>query len=612
MEKSLKLLGFALILSSLSIFSSCNKEDVDSGTPSLTLSAETLAVAKGGGNTSFTVTSNRAWTTEITYSSGTDWVALSPATGKGNGTVTVTVLPNTGNDRTATIKVATSTVYEYVQIQQAAGITKTYITVSALRAKGEVTITDDVYMKASLISDQTGGNATSLKNIVASDGDAGIALRLTADAATMTLGTELEFNLKGAVLSKYNGLLQLNNFDITKMSKTGATNVIAPKAITAAQLRTGNYESMYVSVANVQVVSADLSKTIASADAHTSINMESSTGESFTMFSSKYSEFTGVTVPQGSGTLKGIAGVNNGIYQVMPQNRTDFAGLTGTRFTSAAQFAYGTPVLAGALNVGTATTATITLPYSNATAGSAYTLQVAVSGAGAAGLTTPVSVTGTYAAATGNIVFNLAGTPTTSGAVVFTITGTNLTTALTVNGTVTDASASTTFASWTFTAAPTFPMTSSTSSTDASTNATLTLNGFATMPTISYTTSSATIWCASWGVGQSWFMQMTPKSALTAGKVITISFKGYGSNTAPRDFVAEYSADNLTWYQMGSAIVYTATLPADPYVRSYTLTSGASSQIYVRIKNTSTTAINEGTVSSSGNSRLANVVISVQ
>jgi len=612
MEKLIKLLGFTLILSTLGIISSCSKEDVDEGTPSLTISTETLSVAKEGGNSTFVVTTNRDWTTSVTYSTGADWVALTPSTGKkGETTVTVTCLPNTGNDRTATIKVATSTIYEYVQVQQAAGITKTYVTCTQLRSMGEGTVGSNVYMKASMISDQVGGNSTSLKNIVVSDGGAGFTVRLTDNASTYAVGAELEFNLKDATLSRYNGLLQLN-IDNSKVTATGQTVAINPSVITAAQLLSGNYESMYVSVTNVQVVEADLTKNIASADAHTTINMESSTGENFSIFSAKYSEFVGVAVPQGSGSMKGIASVNSGAIQVTPRNRTDFAGLTGTRFASAAQLTYGTASLAGALNKDAATTATITLPFTNAKVNDAYSLSIAVSGAGAAGLTTPVAATGTFTAAAGNITFTLSGTPTTAGAVVFTITGTGITTPIVVNGTVVDAANALTLGSWNFTAAPTFPLTSTSSTTDASTNATLTLNGFATMPTINFTGSSSTIYCNSWGVGQSWYMTMTPKANMTVGKVVSVSFKGFSTNTGPRDFVVEYSKDNNTWHAMGDVVTYGTSLPESAYVRSYTLTEASNGAVYFRIKNSTTVSANGGTVASGGNSRLANVIITVQ
>ena len=77
---------------------------------------------------------------------------------------------------------------------------KTYTTVANLRAKGaNATISEQVYMKATVISNNEGGNSTSLKNIVVSDGEAGITVRFKSNANTeWKVGTELEFDLMGA------------------------------------------------------------------------------------------------------------------------------------------------------------------------------------------------------------------------------------------------------------------------------------------------------------------------------------------------------------------------------------------------------------------------------
>lgn len=336
-------------------------------------------------------------------------------------------------------KTATQTYYgSEMNFTTTAGVQKTYITVSELRAKGETTITEDLFMKAVMISDQTGANSTSLKNIVVSDNGAGVAVRLTANAATMAVGTELEFNLKNAVLSKYNGLLQLNNFANANMTPTGETKTINAVPITAAQLLTGNYESMYVAVSNVQVVNADLSKTVGGA-AHTSINMESNNSESFVMFTASYAAFKTDNVPQGSGVLKGIASVNNSVYQVMPRAASDYAGMTNARFGAPAQLTIGTVSVSGTMKVGTALTGLtnfVSIPFTNATPGSAFSYAVDISGAGAGGFTTPRTFTGSFGLANGTIVISLAGTPTTAGAVTFMITGTGITGSLTVNGTV--------------------------------------------------------------------------------------------------------------------------------------------------------------------------------
>lgn len=320
---------------------------------------------------------------------------------------------------------------------------KTYITVAELRAKGEVTISDNLYVKASVISNKEGGNSTSLKNIVISDGEAGIAIRFTANA-DYAVGTELELALQGAQLAKYQGLLQLNNFSNAKATATGETKIIQAKEVTAADIVTGTYESMYVAVPDVEVVAEDLGKKMGDADAHVNIEMEAKTGQNFSMFTARYSTFINDNVPQGSGTLKGIAGINIpdggvAVYQVAPQTASDFAGLTGDRFGGEATFSFGTPEFtATTIKAGTAIVdGKITIPYTAATGSETYNVTVAVSGDAAAGIDPIVTaVTKTLTAGSGSIELPITGTPTTAGTVTFTINGITELTTNTVNATV--------------------------------------------------------------------------------------------------------------------------------------------------------------------------------
>lgn len=603
---SSNLLNYAILIALTGILIGCSKQSI---TPMVIPGTDLLTVSKDGGPVFLAINANTDWTIEIP--TDVSWIAAAPLKGSGNTTVTFTLLPNPAMPREADIKVKYGVVSSAVKIKQS-GVVKTYITVAELRAKGETTITQDLYVKASLISDQAGGNSTSLKNLYVSDGNAGICVRLVADATTMAVGTELEFKLAGAVLSKYNGLLQLNNFDNANMTVTGKTTVIPARTITAADLKTGNYESMYVAIGNVQVVLADLSKTMVVGSSHTSIKIESTTNETFDMFSASYSEFKALPVPQGSGILKGIASINLTAYQLLPQNRADFAGLTGTRFGAAAQLTFGSGTIGGAMKKGTAfgVDNVITLPYTLAAIGQAYNLSVAVSGAGAAGITTPAVATGSFTAAAGNITIPLTGTPTSAGAVTFTITGTGISSPIVLNGTVIDPTSAKTLATWTFDSQPAgFPIASSTSSTDESTGGSLTLSGFAApLPTLAYTSSSKTIYLGSWDQGKAWLFSFTPKQAIASGKTLSFVFKGYGSNTSPKDFVVEYSRDGSTWTQMGAAIEYTATLA--PYTRTIVLAETLTAQVQIRLKVNSTVAINLGTTAATGNSRLADVVIS--
>ena len=605
----LKQFSLALILLSAIVSISCSKQETPP-TPFVGLGAQILSGTKDGGNVLLAITANTPWTIEIP--SNETWLAATPLKGSANADVTFTLLPNTDLPREANVSVKYGSTFQTVKIQQA-GVVKTYLTVSELRAKGETTITQDLYVKGSLISDQVGGNSTSLKNIYISDGVAGMCIRLIADGATMAIGTELEISLNGASLAKYNGLLQINGLANANMSTTGKTTVIPAKAITAAQFKTGAYESMYVAISNVQVVNADLSKTMVTGSAHTSIRMESSTGDTFDMFNASYSEFKALAVPQGSGTLKGIANINLTAIQLIPQNRADFANMTGTRFGAAAVLTWGTPVIGGTMKKGLAFAVDniITVPYTLATVGQAYNLSVAVSGTGAVGITTPAVASGSFTTGAGNISIPLTGTPTASGSVTFTITGTGISTPIVLTGIVVDPTVSKTMATWTFDVQPAaFPVASSTSSTDESTGGSLTLSGFTTpLPAISYTASSKTIYLGSWDQGKAWLFSFTPKQAIASGKTLSVVYKGYGSNTAPKDFVVEYSKDGTTWVPIGAAIEYTATIAS--YTRTIVLNESLSGQVQIRLKVNSTVSINLGVTAATGNSRLADVVISV-
>ena len=122
---------------------------------------------------------------------------------------------------------------------------------------------------------------------------------------------------------------------VENVTETAQGTLPEAKVISAAQLLTGDYESQYVAVENVQVVEADLGKTWVTGGTNTSITIESATGETFVVYSARYSDaLAAATVPDGSGTLKGIAQRFNDNIQIMLASTEDYAGLTGERFGS--------------------------------------------------------------------------------------------------------------------------------------------------------------------------------------------------------------------------------------------------------------------------------------
>ncbi len=100
------------------------------------------------------------------------------------------------------------------------------------------------------------------------------------------------------------------------------------------------------------------------------------------------------------------------------------------------QLTFGTPSFTGTMTAGTALSGTkITVPYSNAKAES-FSVNVAVSGAGAAGINAVTAKSVVLGTGSGNVEIDITGTPTTAGDVTFTITGLTGLTTTTVNSTV--------------------------------------------------------------------------------------------------------------------------------------------------------------------------------
>ena len=207
--------------------------------------------------------------------------------------------------------------------------------VRALYVDGDVTISEDWTIRGTVISNLELNNGSSLKNIIIQDETAGIMVRLTSNNTDFLSGDVVEIKIQDQSLEQFNGLLQLNNVPVENVTETAQGTLPEAKVISAAQLLTGDYESQYVAVENVQAVEADLGKTWVTGGNNTSITIESATGETFVVYSARYSDILAeATVPEGSGTLKGIAQRFNSNIQIMLASTEDYAGLTGERFGS--------------------------------------------------------------------------------------------------------------------------------------------------------------------------------------------------------------------------------------------------------------------------------------
>lgn len=310
------------------------------------ISTNVLDMPKEAGSVTIKLLSNREWEAELTSSDGTpEWISLSQMSGTPSSdsvSIVVSLLPNGGEDRYATINFRTETVYASLRVSQIGEIQKQYTPISAVRELyqgSNVVIDQDFVIRGTVISNyrstDDGGlnNATSRKTMIVQDETAGISLYLTENNTTFAVGDVLEIKLKGFELQRYNnGSLQVDALPLANISYLTNNPVVEPIEITAAQLVSGDYESRYIAVADVQVADSDMGKTFVKDESHTSINFVAKTGEKFVLFSSGYSSYGAETVPTGSGTLKGIAMVYGSTKQISITATSDYAGLTGERF----------------------------------------------------------------------------------------------------------------------------------------------------------------------------------------------------------------------------------------------------------------------------------------
>ena len=328
----------------LAAIASCKKnENQDFGMPEMGVSTESVDFSKEGGQYTISLYSTRDWTAQLD-SAAREWLTVSPEEGapsKDSVSVIISALPNAKEDRHATISFDGGAVNATVYVFQTGEIQKEYTPIADVRAlyTGEqktVTVTEAWTVCGTVISNVDLNNATSMKNVVIQDESAGIMIRLTKDYEEFKRGDVVEVNVQNMSLEQFNGLLQLNNVPLENVTEIRQNAMPEAKVISAAQLLTGDYESQYVAVENVQVVESDLGKTWMMNDQNTSINFEAETGERFEVRTSYHADALGkIEVPGGSGTLKGIAQCYYETIQMLLTSTDDYADLDGERFEGA-------------------------------------------------------------------------------------------------------------------------------------------------------------------------------------------------------------------------------------------------------------------------------------
>ena len=204
------------------------------------------------------------------------------------------------------------------------------MTIAEVLAYGSA-LPSDAVIEGVVISNMDLNNLTSKKGMYVQDATAAIQFYL-AENHSFAFGDKVQISLGGVTVGEYNGAVQISGLALSKIAKVSSGNTVTPKTVTMADFLANKYEGQYIALEGVQVIADDMSKTFVMGGAHTSITMEDASGNTFVVFSSKYSTFGATAVPQGSGVIKGISSINSGNMQLIFAQGSDYAGLTGARF----------------------------------------------------------------------------------------------------------------------------------------------------------------------------------------------------------------------------------------------------------------------------------------
>ena len=370
MSKHLFRLVFgAFFLVAATAFTGCSDDDDKSLTPKLTADPTALDFTDETATTqTVAITANCEWTVTA---SNLDWATISPMSGKGNGTISVTVseLPAGTNLREG--KISFTLIHpEFGKWGQAessvavkqygSGVTPpptpgeaVVITIPEIIAKlttSQVALdtNNDRYFEAVVVTDKEGGNfngqnlqvmtpgATTAKNGITLYGS-GKYTDPYDDGFTFVKGDKVKVTLKKgeARIVSYNGLYEVTGSkgaDWVEIEKIG-TETITPVVVDPAKL--AEYQGMVVTVKGVTAPATAADWTTNEAfGKHT---FTTSAGNMTVFVQKAMPGLVGTQFVAGStGDITGYASVNSNAAQVCPQRPEDVAAFMGEPSTDPA------------------------------------------------------------------------------------------------------------------------------------------------------------------------------------------------------------------------------------------------------------------------------------
>ncbi len=182
---------------------------------------------------------------------------------------------------------------------------------------GRYKFTEDYSVYAIVTMAEESGNL--YKNVFVQDADKGIDLHLLSSGG-LYQGDSVRIYLKGTIIDKYQGIMQLDSVDVDKnIVKQATKKDVAPIEITSIGQLNDSYLAKLVKLENVQFAFTDTNLTFADPINRVSANrtLEDCDGNTLIVRTSGYAKFAGYNVPNGNGSMVGIFSKYGSDYQFL-------------------------------------------------------------------------------------------------------------------------------------------------------------------------------------------------------------------------------------------------------------------------------------------------------
>ncbi|MDG1913771.1 MAG: DUF5689 domain-containing protein [Crocinitomix sp.] len=196
---------------------------------------------------------------------------------------------------------------------------------------GVISIQEELSVYGIITMDETDGNV--YKNIYMQDHTGAVNVRMLSGGGVYQ-GDSVRIYLKGTILSKYNGVLQIDSVDVDKnIIKQSTNNTFAPEDI-SIDLITALKESELIRINDVQFIKPEVGQTFADGEELISLDriLEDADGNTIKLRTSGYAAFADQLIPEGSGSIVCIVSHFNGEVQLLIRSFSEIA-MTSDRFS---------------------------------------------------------------------------------------------------------------------------------------------------------------------------------------------------------------------------------------------------------------------------------------